>query len=84
MLEESGYVGDFQDVGSVLVNAYSTKTKYGFIARNCVKEGEPLQSRTEQVEVELVSESQLRDILKSGQMSDVSIAYMALDLLGKL
>src|SRR5689334_15288255 len=40
-LEETGYNGDFQFIGTSLVGGYSTMVRYNFVATNCRKVQEP-------------------------------------------
>ncbi len=83
-LEETGYEGDIEFVGTCLDDAYSTMERYYFVAKNCKQVAEPMQTKTEQTEVELLSIKEFRDLLRSGQMTDVEIGYLCLDYLNLL
>lgn len=80
-LEETGYKGDFEFVGTSLDDAYSTMVRYCFVAKNCVKVQEPENTSTEQTEVMLVSVEKFRQLLRSGEMTDVEVGYLGLDYL---
>ncbi len=82
--EETGYEGDFTFIGTCLDDAYSTMERYCFVATNCKKVAEPHHTATEQTELVLMSLPDFRKLLKSGQMTDVEVGYLALDYLGKL
>lgn len=85
-MEETGYDGDFQLVGTCLDDAYSTMLRYCYVATNCHKVGEPQQTDTEQVEVVLLPLEDFRKHLRTGRLTDVEVAYLGLDhlsLLGK-
>jgi len=82
--EETGYAGDFVHIGTCLDDAYSTMERHCFVATNCRKVAEPQQTHTEETEVVLLSLAEFRQLLRSGQMTDVEVGYLALDYLGKL
>ncbi|MEA3248873.1 MAG: NUDIX hydrolase [Patescibacteria group bacterium] len=84
LLEETGYAGDFELVGTCYDCAYSTMKRYCFVARNCKKVGEPEPDDTEFINVRTVSLEKFRTILRSGMMTDVEVGYLALDHLGIL
>lgn len=84
LFEETGFTGDFELVGTCLDDAYSTMERHCFVARNCIKAGDPQNSEVEITEVVLKSVDEFRRQLRSGQMTDVEIGYIALDYLGKL
>lgn len=83
-LEETGYEGDFTEIGTCLDDAYSTMERHCFVATNCKKVSEPEQTDTEETELVLMPLPQFREQLRLGQMTDVEVAYLALDYLGKL
>lgn len=83
-LEETGYEGDFEFVGTCLDDAYSTMERPYVVATNCVKVAEPQNTAQEEIEVVLLSLNEFRQHLRSGQLTDVEIGYLALDHLGKL
>ena len=84
LLEETGYEGDIELAGVCFDDAYSNIERYVFVARNCHKVAEIRQTDTENTEVVLVSIEELRQQLRSGQMTDVEVGYMGLDYLGLL
>lgn len=83
-LEETGYQGDFEAIGTCLDDAYSTMERHYFVATNCKKVAEPEHTSTEQTELVLKPLAEFRGHLRTGQMTDVEVAYLALDYLGKL
>jgi ADP-ribose pyrophosphatase len=83
-IEETGYDGTFEFLGTCLDDAYSTMERYCFVATNCKKVGEPQNTATEQTEVVLVSLDEFRKRLRAGKMTDVEVGYMGLDHLGML
>ncbi|MBH1980437.1 NUDIX hydrolase [Candidatus Saccharibacteria bacterium] len=82
--EETGYEGEFVEIGTCLDDAYSTMERHCFVATNCKKVGEPQDTDTEQTELVLMPLDEFRQQLRSGQMTDIEVAYLALDYLGKL
>lgn len=84
LLEETGYIGDLEFVTICLDDAYSTMQRYCFIARNCEKIQEPQNTESEICEVVLLSISEFRQHLQSGQMTDVEVGYLGLDYLNLL
>lgn len=83
-LEETGYTGDFKQIGTCLDDAYSTMVRHCFVATNCKKVGEPQNTDTEQTELVLKPLVEFREHLRTGQMTDVEVAYLALDYLGMI
>lgn len=83
-LEETGYDGDFVLIGTCLDDAYSTMERYCFVATNCKKVQDPQNTSTEETELVLKPLAEFRSQLRSGQMTDVEVAYLALDYLDKL
>lgn len=84
LLEETGYGGEMKFVGKCLDDAYSNRERYCFVATNCKKVAEAHNDEQEWVEVELVDLKKFREILRSGQMTDVEVGYLGLDFLGLL
>lgn len=84
LLEETGYQGEVEEVGVCLDDAYSTMRRTVLIARNCMKVEEQVLDQEEYINVKLVSLDEFRQILRSGQMSDVEVGYLALDYLNLL
>lgn len=83
-IEETGYDGEFEFIGTCLDDAYSTMKRYCYVAKNCKKIGDPQNTQTEQTEVVLLPVSEFRNRLRAGQMTDVEVGYMGLDYLNLL
>ena len=84
LLEETGYQGDLQFVTSSVDCAYSTMVRFNFVATDCKKISEPTPDENEFLEVVTISLDQFRDLLRSGELSDVESGYLGLDFLGCL
>lgn len=82
--EETGYEGDIQYIASTFADAYSTKIRHYFTAKNCRQVGEQQLDGREFIQVTTVSLPEFREILRSGQMSDVAGGYLVLDKLNLL
>jgi len=83
-LEETGYTGDFEFIGTCIDDAYSTMNRFCYVAKNCKKVSTPQHTNTEQTEVVLVSLETFRKQLRSGKMTDVEVGYLGLDYLNLL
>lgn len=83
-LEETGYEGEFVEIGACLDDAYSTMERHCFVATNCKKVNEPQNTDTEQTKLVLMPLNEFREQLRSGQMTDIEVGYIALDYLGML
>ena len=83
-LEETGYKGDVELVGSCLDDAYSTMERSCFIAKNCKKVAEPQHTASEQTEVVLLPLAKFRELLRKGDMTDIEVGYLGLDHLNLL
>lgn len=86
LLEETGYKGKMEFIGTLIHDAYSNKIRYCFVAKNCVKIQEPTTTEEDEKFVEVVemSVSDFRKHLKSGELTDVEVGYLALDYLDLL
>ena len=84
LLEETGYSGNIEFVTSIWHDAYSTSVRNCFVATGCVKVSDSTPDENEQLETVLLSLSELRTLVRSGQMTDVESAYRGLDHLGLL
>jgi len=85
LLEETGYRGRVEYVGSVVPSAYATYLKHALIAFDCEQVAEPkVESNGEEIEVELITLEELRAHIRTGQMTDVDVTYLCLDKLGLL
>ena len=81
LLEETGYTGDFEIIGETLDDAYSNCVRYCFVARNCKKIQEPEWEEDEECEIIEMDLKDFREHLRSGQLTDIEIGYLALDYL---
>ncbi|NTW21988.1 NUDIX hydrolase [Candidatus Falkowbacteria bacterium] len=79
--EETGYSGKVQLVQEILDDAYSTRTRYAFVATDCVKVGEPESDETEFIEAVEMTISEFRNHLRAGQLTDLETGYLGLDYL---
>ncbi|MEU0676118.1 NUDIX hydrolase [Streptomyces sp. NPDC006172] len=84
LLEETGYAGDLEVVGSCFADSYSSAVRFCAVSRNCTREQSPRPDSTEFMEVSEVSLPELRRLLRSGDVTDVDLAYIGLDALGLL
>jgi ADP-ribose pyrophosphatase len=75
-LEETGYDGSFEFVGTCIDDAYSTMVRYCYVATGCHKVAESMNTRTEQTEVVLLSLGDFRAQLRAGRMTDVEVGYL--------
>lgn len=82
LLEETGYVGDFQFVGTNYQCAYSSAVRHNYVATAC----QPVQAPAlnEHIEVVRMPLCEFRVYLRSGQLTNVDCAYMGLEFLGLL
>jgi ADP-ribose pyrophosphatase len=84
LLEETGYAGDLQLVGTNMADGYSTMIRFVYIAKNCIKIAEQHLEAHEPIDVFLTPLANFRDHVRGGDMTDIAPAYMALDYLGLL
>ena len=84
LLEETGHKGNVQLITSCLDDAYSTMERYCFVIKDCVKVAEPRWDEDEFIDIVLVDIDEFKKILRSGQMTDVEVGYLALDFLGMI
>jgi ADP-ribose pyrophosphatase len=82
LLEETGYAGELEAVGSLLPDAYTAATKYVFAAIDCRRERDP--EPDEFTEPVLLSLEDFRTHLRKGRLTDTGPAYRALDFLNLL
>jgi len=80
-LEETGYIGKFEFIGKTIADAYSTRTRYHFIAKDCKQISEPKNSENEFTEVVLMPLDDFKKHLKSVELTDALTAYMGLNYL---
>jgi ADP-ribose pyrophosphatase len=81
LLEETGYDGNFQFVGTNLVGFYMTIVRYNFVVTNCRKLREPQPDEYEFIETVEMPLDDFRQHLRTGELSDVSTGYLGLDYL---
>ena len=81
LLEETGYAGAVEEVGSIVDCAYSTRIRHVFVARDVRPVREPSPDRGEGTEVALLPLERFREHLRSGRLTDVGPGYLALDFL---
>ena len=84
LLEETGYAGEVRVVGSTWFAANITTEKHAAVATGCRRVAEPAHDPAEPVEVVLLPIADLRAHVRSGQLTDVDIAHLAMDALGLL
>jgi ADP-ribose pyrophosphatase len=84
LLEETGYAGDLEHIGTMVDCAYSTRLRHVFAARFARQVAEPKPDEGEAPEVVLVTLDEFRAHLRTGRLTDVGPGYVALDRLGLL
>ncbi len=84
LLEETGYTGDVQVVGHTWLQASATRRQWAAIATGCTKIAEPSPGPSEFCRPFVVPLRSFREHLRSGQLTDAGVAYLALDHLGLL
>lgn len=84
LLEETGFQGKVEYVGRTYLSPYSSQITHVFVCIDAAKVSEPTPDENEFLETVFLDQSQLRLLLKSGEISNAVAAYMALDYLGKL
>ena len=84
LLEETGYTGDFELVGTSWEDAYSTMFRYHFIARNCTRKREPEQEYDEFMEIIEMELDDFKSHVATGELTDPETGYMGLNKLGLL
>ncbi len=84
LLEETGYAGKVQFVTRLYSCAYSSQHRHCFVVTECEKVAEQSLDEEEFVETILVSLQKFREILRSGNMTDVASGYLGLDFLRSL
>lgn len=85
LLEETGYVArEVRVVGSTWLSPAATVRRYAAVATGCRRVADPAGGAEEFCEPLEVPLTRFRDLLRSGQMSDVDVGYLGLDALGLL
>lgn len=82
--EETGYVGDLEFAGSTWLAANSRTQRFVVVAREAHRVSDSSPDVGEFCETRTVPMSEFRRLLRSGEMTDVDLAYLALDHLGVL
>lgn len=82
--EESGCEGDIELVGDTWLASTSTTHRYVALARNCHKVGDQEEDDGEYIEPVTKDLDEFIEQVRSGQMTDTDLAYMALDYAGLL
>ena len=81
LLEETGYTGDIEFVGTSYDCAYSTMLRYNFVAKNCYKTNDQNLDDTEFAKVIEIPLNDFRKHLQSGKLTDIESGYLGLDYL---
>ncbi len=87
LLEETGYSGEFTEIGSHFIAAEHGVTRHVFAARNCTRTADPTPEQSEideGVRVVTVDLAKFRNIVRSGRLTETGAAYMVLDRLNLL
>lgn len=78
LFEETGYKGEITLMGKTFISAYSPKIKYCFLARNCIKAGEPQNEAHEFIDVILKTKEELEAQISQGLLTDMETALFGL------
>jgi len=81
---ETGYEGSVEFVGECVMEGYTKRNKYCYVAKDCRKVTKQNLEDTEFLEVVLMPLSKFREHLKTGQLTDMEAGYLALDYLDLL
>jgi len=81
LLEETGYTGDFEFVGSTFSNPNSTQVRHVFICKNAKRISGQNLTEFENMVVEFMPINDFIKHTRSGQMPITDCAFMALDYL---
>lgn len=84
LLEETGYGGEMELAGTTWLAAGARTKRYVAVARNVLPVASPKLDPGELCEVVLLPLVELRAHLRSGQLTDADLGYLALDHLGLL
>ena len=83
-LEETGYAGKMQFVGTTLDCAYSSCIRYNFVVMDCKKNSKPKFNENEFGKIVKIPLDEFKKHLKTGEMTDIETAYLCLDHLNLL
>lgn len=78
-LEETGFNGSLQLIGTSLDCVYSTMLRYNFVAARCRKVQEPRSDGNEFIEVVEMPMEYFRSHLIKGDLTDIESGYLGLD-----
>ena len=85
LLTEIGYKGEVEFIASVYDDAYSNRIRHCFVIRNSKKIQEPEPEEDEGgIGVVKMTLDDFKKHLKSGQLTDIEVGYLALDYLNLL
>jgi ADP-ribose pyrophosphatase len=84
LLEETGYKGEMEFVTRCLDCGYNTIDRHCFVAKNCQKISEQKLDENEFIEIKTLPLNEFRELIRSGRLTDVEVAYLGLDYLGLL
>jgi ADP-ribose pyrophosphatase len=84
LLEETGYAGDIELAGTSWFASACRTQRFVAVARRAGPVAPPANEAGEFCEVVLVSLPAFREHLRTGQLTDVDLGYLALDHLGLL
>lgn len=85
MIEETGYeVGSIEYLGMACDDGYSNVERHFFLARDCKKIGDQQLEHAEEIELKLLTVSEVLHNARTNRMSDALAVYYASDELKKL
>ena len=84
LLEETGYAGEVEVIAQSWLAGAARTRRFVAVVRDAVPVAQPSNEVGEFCDVVLVSLPEFRDHLRSGQLTDVDLGYLALDHTGRL
>lgn len=84
LLEETGYAGDAELAGKAWFAAAAQTRRFVAVVRNARRVADPALDHGEFCEIVLLPLGKFREHLRSGDLTDVDLGYLALDHLGLL
>lgn len=84
LLEETGYAGEVEIIGSLIPGATVTRHNWVALARGCERVADQLLGPDEDIRVVTRPLDEFRRSLPTAAMTDIAAAYRALDFLGYL
>lgn len=79
LLEETGYTGDIELAGTSWLASGSRTQRFATVVRRARRVADPKPDPGEFCQVVLISLDAFREHLRSGQLTDVDLGYLALD-----